>query len=145
MAIPDFRYIQKSPTSLRITSDLKEKKELSLVSIGFGLLSLFGLFYRDRAFPTPLTATDIAFLLSVSGICFLIGLVAWFCQVEIEFNAPQRQIMHRYLCVGRVWRQNVLPFARLHAILLVENDEGGGELRLNPIEWQSLGEKGLDL
>lgn len=124
--------LDKSSTTLRMTSDPRERRggAITLVVFGLGwcLLPILWLLILDIPFSRLgweglLAFVSFGILLSLLG--FLIGL----CRTEIEFDISRGQVIRRRFCMGRLLLASALPVDQLK-IRAVEGNKGSGELQL---------------
>ena len=126
-AIPLGCILDKSATTLRVTSDPKERRAAAAIAAVFGAGAWLTVLL------TPFSRLGWAGVIvfgcaGVSGI--LLALLFGLCRTEIEFDLSQGQVVHRRLCQGRVWSVSVLPLRQLETIRVVEKGKGAGELQL---------------
>lgn len=117
--------VKKSATTLRLTSDPKERRPAALFAAVLGFIPLLVILF------VPFSQVGWAGVMVFGGFgivwllaAFLIGL----CRTEIEFDLSQRQVVRRRFCLGRVWSVSVLPLGQLKTLQVVEGNEDTGAL-----------------
>lgn len=119
--------LDKSATTLRMTSDPKERRAAAVIA------ALFGAGAWLTILLTPFSRLGWAGVIvfgcaGVSGI--LLALLFGLCRTEIEFDLSQGQVVRRRLCRERVWSVSVLPLGQLETIRIVEKGSEASELQL---------------
>lgn len=116
--------VEKSATTLRLTSDPKERRPAALFAAVFGFVPLLVILF------VPFSQVGWAGIMVFGGfgiawllVAFLIG----FCRTEITFDLSRRQVVRRRFCLGRVRSVSVLPLSQLK-IQVVEGNEDTGAL-----------------
>ena len=118
--------VEKSATTLRLTSDPKRGRQVALFWAAFGsaiclVLILFAPSSQDAKGVLIAGGIGIFWLITA----FLIGSY----RIEIEFDLSCGRIFRRRYFLGRVCSISALPFDQLWAIRAVEASRGGaGEL-----------------
>ncbi|MBC7259772.1 MAG: hypothetical protein H5T65_11040 [Chloroflexi bacterium] len=118
--------LDKSSTTLRLTSDPKERMAAAVVAAIFGvaawLVILLGPFSR-------LGWAGLIVFGCAGAAAFLFAFLVGLCRTEIEFDISQHQVVRRRVCRGQVWSVSVLPLGQLETIRVVEKEEDTAELQ----------------
>lgn len=119
--------LEKSPTTLRLTADPKEKRAAAVFSAVVGLAGLLVIVFVPFS---RLGWAGLIVLGSFGTACLLVAFLVGPCRTEIEFDLADNRIVHRRWVLGRVWSTSALPLGQLEAIRVVKKGRGAGELQL---------------
>lgn len=123
--------VDKSPTTLRITSDPKERVAAAIFSALLGSACLLVILFVPLS---RLSWSGVAVFGCVGVASLLFALSVWQCRTEIEFDLAQSLIVRRRFYLGKIWSTSVLPLDQLKTIKAVETETGNGELQLIQID-----------
>lgn len=116
--------IDKSSTTLRLTSDPKRRRTLAIFFAALGsvvLLIAIPAFFSDPGWNPGLFLTGI-------GIFWLVmASLTGLCRTEIEFDCAGGQIVRRRFVLGKAWSISTLPLDRLRGIRAVEMPTGDAD------------------
>lgn len=119
--------LEKSPTTLHLTADPKERRAAAVFSAVVGLAGLLVIVF------VPFSRIGWAGLIvlgSFGTACLLVAFLIGLCRTEIEFDLAGSRIVHRRLVLGRIWSTSALPLDHLKAIKVMKKGRGAGELQL---------------
>lgn len=119
--------LDKSPTTLRMTADPRERVFAALFCAALGLVPLLIVLF------VPFSRLGWAGIIIFSAfgvVCLSLAFLIGFCSTEIEFDQSHGQIVHRHFCLGRVQSISVLPLNLLQTIGVVRKGKHSGELQL---------------
>lgn len=119
--------LEKSLTTLRITSEPKERIEAALFSAVVGAASLLVILLIPFS---RLSWAGLIILGSFSIAWLLVAFLIGFCRTEIAFDISHGVVTRRRFCLGKVQSTSSLPLDQLKAIRFVKKGRGAGELRL---------------
>lgn len=119
--------LNKSSTKLTLTSSLKERITISIITLAIGIACFIIIII------TPYNRIGLEGLIIfcfIGTIELILAFVFWLCKTEIEFDISQKQIIRYQLCLKRKLFISILPLEQLHSIRVVKKGKSAGELQI---------------